>query len=203
MIEWNVQSRAHACQVCARPFAAQQPYHTLLFDEKLGYARLDLCEGCWAAQADPLTRERPGFVSRWQGIFELPRAVPEPIQKATAESLLRQLVELNDPRNGAACFILAVMLERKRLLKVREETRRDGLRVILYEHAQTGDLFTILHPDLRLDQLEEVQRDVARLLEHGLPPPASTGTPGDAPSAGTTPSGGEPALPQPSPPAAG
>jgi hypothetical protein len=33
-------------------------------------------------------------------------------------------------------------------------------------------VFTIADPDLRLDQLEAVQRDVAALLEHGLNPPA-------------------------------
>jgi hypothetical protein len=31
-------------------------------------------------------------------------------------------------------------------------------------------VFTIADPDLKLDQLEEVQRDVASLLEHGLNP---------------------------------
>jgi len=33
-------------------------------------------------------------------------------------------------------------------------------------------VFTITDPVLRLDQLEEVQRDVAALLEQGLNPPA-------------------------------
>jgi hypothetical protein len=65
------------------------------------------------------------------------------------------------------------MLERKRVLKVKEEVVRDGKRVFIYEQPKTGDVFTITDPALRLDQLEEVQRDVAALLEHGLNPPAS------------------------------
>jgi hypothetical protein len=44
--------------------------------------------------------------------------------------------------------------------------------VFIYEQPGTGDVFTIADPDLRLDQLEAVQRDVAALLEHGLNPPA-------------------------------
>jgi hypothetical protein len=43
--------------------------------------------------------------------------------------------------------------------------------VFIYEQPGTGDVFTIADPDLRLDQLETVQRDVAGLLEHGLNPP--------------------------------
>jgi hypothetical protein len=171
MIEWNIQSRAFACQACAKPFVDQQPYHTLLSDGKLGYERFDVCEPCWTAQYGEGAADRKGFVSHWQGMFEVAPVQPEPIQKETAETLLRKLVEWNDPKHGATCFILAVMLERKRILKVREQTRREGRRTFLYEHGRTGDLFTITDPDLRLDQLDEVQRDVAQLLEHGLNPP--------------------------------
>ena len=63
------------------------------------------------------------------------------------------------------------MLERKRILKVKEQIVRDGKRVFIYEQPGTGDVFTIADPDLHLDQLEAVQRDVAALLEHGLNPP--------------------------------
>jgi hypothetical protein len=172
MIEWNIQSRAHACQACSKEFSDKQPYHTMLFDQKSGYQRLDVCEACWQGQYSQGATSRKGFVSHWQGIFEAPTVQPEPIQKENAESLLRKLVAVNDPRHGPACFILAVMLERKRILKVKEQLQRDGRRIFVYEQPLTGDAFTILDPDLRLDQLDDVQRDVAHLLEHGLPAPA-------------------------------
>ncbi len=66
------------------------------------------------------------------------------------------------------------MLERKRVLKVKEQVVSDGKRVFIYEQPRTGDVFTIADPNLRLDQLEAVQRDVAALLEHGLNPPVQT-----------------------------
>ena len=85
---------------------------------------------------------------------------------------MRKLIEQNEPSHAPAAYILAVMLERKRLLKVKEQIVRDGRRVFVYEQPKTGDIFTIADPDLHLNQLEEVQRDVARLLEQGLNPPA-------------------------------
>ncbi len=36
--------------------------------------------------------------------------------------------------------------------------------MLVYEHAATGETFTIADPHLRLDQLEDVQRQVAALL---------------------------------------
>jgi hypothetical protein len=174
--EWNLQSRAHACQGCHKPFADKEAYHTLLIEEKQQYLRLDICLGCWETQYREGASDRKGFISQWQGVYHAPPpAPPEAIQKESAESLLRKLIESNDPKHGPVCYILAVMLERKRLLKIKEQIQRDGHRVFIYEQPRTGDIFTITDPNLQLNQLEEVQRAVADLLAHGVngAPPAA------------------------------
>jgi len=174
MNNWNIQSRAHACHACEKSFSDKEKYHTVLTDAKNDYTRLDLCVGCWESQYEDGANERKGFVSHWQGIYEArPEAPPEAIQKDTAESLLRKLIELNDPKYAAAAYILAVMLERKRQLRVKEQFKRDGQRVFVYEQPKTFDIFTIPDPDLQLNQLDEVQHLVGRLLEHGLNPPSA------------------------------
>lgn len=189
--EWNIQSRGHGCEVCGKPFADKEAYHTLLFDEKSEFRRSDVCAGCWPAKlAD--AQAQGGFMSHWQGVYEAPAPVTEAIQKETAETLLRKLIEQNDPQHAPAGYILAVMLERKRILKVKEQLMRDGQRIFIYEQPKSGDIFTIVDPQLRLDQLEAVQRDVAGLLEHGLNPPAPTpeanaAAPADAAPGETTP----------------
>lgn len=169
MDEWKIQSRARACCGCGQPFADGQTYHTLLFDDKPRFRRRDICDSCWRKEESAGIREAPGFVSRWQGVYMTPPHQPDQKYKETAESLLRKLIELGDTRYQPASYILAVMLERKRILKVRDQFVRDGRRIFLYEHSKSGDLFTITDPDLRLDQLDQVQREVADLLEHGLP----------------------------------
>lgn len=190
MNEWHLQSRSHGCQSCGHEFKDRTHYHTLLFDEKREFLRLDICTDCWQSQFAE-ARDRKGFISHWQGVYEVPpAAAPEAIQKDSAESLLRKLVELNEPQYLAASYILAVMLERKRLLRIKEQVRQDGRRTFIYEQPKTGDIFTIPDPDLQLDQLEQVQRQVSDLLEHGLP---GTGNP-------STPAAESPATPPPEPP---
>lgn len=174
MIDWNIQTRAHLCQGCQKPFTDKQPYHTVLFDQRSAYARLDLCQPCWAGRESEPETLKGTFISHWQGVFIVPpMAPPDPIQKDTAESLLRKLVALRDPRYIAPCFILAVMLERKRLLKVKAQDMHEGRRVIVYEDPRTGDVFTVPDPGLHLDQLEQVQHEVMQLLQHGLPQAAA------------------------------
>ena len=185
MNEWHIQSRSHACQSCGQEFHSGTSYHTLLFDEKRELLRMDICVDCWGRQFAE-ARDRKGFLSHWTGEYEAPPAAPpEAIRKDTAETLLRKLVELSDPAYLGASYILAVMLERKRLLRVKEQLRVDGRRTFIYEQPKTGDIFTIPDPDLQLDQLEEVQRLVSSLLEHGL-----AGPPGPEASAPASPEAG-------------
>ena len=173
MTDWNFQSRAHACQACGKPFAHRQTYHTLLAVERHELARQDVCGACWTAQFSEGASDRKGFISHWVGEYQAPpAAAPDPILKETAETLLRKLMEKNDPQYRAAAYILAVMLERKRLLKVKAQLKENGVRVFVYEQPKTGDLFTIPDPDLQLNQLEAVQRQVAALMEGSLDTPA-------------------------------
>ena len=166
MNEWNIQSRAHSCETCGKTYADKEHYHTLLIDAKHELKRSDICDDCWKKSDSTGDRERKGFISYWQGIYEAPAPVAEVIQKDTAETLLRKLIEMN---------------ERKRLLRVKEQFKREGKRVFVYEQPKTGDIFTIIDPDLQLDQLAEVQRDVANLLEHGFDAVVNPGEAGTKP----------------------
>lgn len=167
MIEWNIQSRGHACAITGRGFADRELYHTVLLDQGQGFERLDLCADAWTSHGAEVLA-RPNLVSHWRGVYEAPPPVPpEAIAKDDAESLLRTLLLRAEPRFGAACYILAVMLERKRILKVKTQVREGGRRLLVYEHPRSGDIFTIADPDLQLDQLEEVQQQVSDLLAHG------------------------------------
>jgi hypothetical protein len=160
MTEWDIQSRSDACTGCRRPFADKEAYQTLLSMDAAGYTRRDLCGACFASAS------RDGIISYWQGEYKMPAPPPpEAIQKETAETLLRKLVESTDPSHAAARYILAVMLERKRILKHRDTVREEnGGELLVYEHARTGESFTLPDPHLRLDQLLQVQQEVAALL---------------------------------------
>lgn len=178
MTDWNFQSRSHACQACSNPFADKQAYHTLLAFGRHELARQDVCEQCWKTQFAEGAKDRKGFISHWVGEYVAPpAAAPDAIQKETAETLLRKLMEKNDPQYRAAAYILAVMLERKKILKIKAQMKENGVRIFVYEQPKTGDVFTIADPDLQLTQLEAVQRQVAALMEGSLdsapaePPP--------------------------------
>jgi hypothetical protein len=77
------------------------------------------------------------------------------------------------------------MLERKRILKHRDTVHDEqGNDLLIYEHARTGESFTIPDPRLRLDQLQSIQQQVIALLSpeeekkpEGEPAAPATGEP--------------------------
>lgn len=161
--EWTIQSRADQCALTGQPFRDGEYFYTLLFDEKTGFRREDLSESAWQ-QRNSSEGAQP--FSFWRSKFEAPPPVePEPLGKQTAEDLLRRYMAETTPEHANARYLLAVMLERKRLLK-EIETRHgdDGSLVRIYEHAKTGEVFVIPDPQLRLDQIAAVQAQVADLL---------------------------------------
>ncbi|MEI8293404.1 MAG: hypothetical protein WCG66_05335 [bacterium] len=159
-VDWEIKSRAHTCARTGYEFREGDYFYTLLIREGNGFRREDLCEEAWKKRYDIIEP-----FSFWRSKYEPPApAAPEPIARDDAEGLLRRLIEENDPSRKNACYILALMLERKKMLRPIESRDED---VLVYEHVVTGETIVIANPHLSFDQIPEVQREVGALLEHG------------------------------------
>ncbi|MBX6324831.1 MAG: hypothetical protein IRY93_02200 [Chthoniobacterales bacterium] len=157
--EWVIKHRSDVCAVTRRPFVPGEYFYTLLFHEADGYRREDLSEEAWRTRNENI---RP--FSFWRSRFEpLPTPAPEPLPRENAEQLFRRLIASEKPPVNA-CYVLAVMLERKRIFKHVKTERSENGPVLIYEQASTGDVFLVPDPQLRLDELETVQNEVAELL---------------------------------------
>ena len=165
MEEWNIQNRSGNCNVCQTLFTDKQIYYTILSSLTEGYRREDLCSSCWVASGGNMVREKQGVISYWQGVYQEPaKTTKDLLPHENAESIFRRMITRNDPAEVEARYILAVMLERKRILKHRE-TQKTAEKLLVYEHMETGEIFMVQDPQLRLDQLEEVQKRVASMIK--------------------------------------
>src|SRR5947209_17725679 len=159
--EWPIKHRANECARTQRPFEPGEQFYTLLFREGDGFRREDLSEEAWAARNENI---RP--FSFWKTRYEPPPPAPaEPVAKETAEELLRRLLAQNDPANRNAVFILAAMLERKRVLRPIANDENSDHSLSVYEHRESGEVFLVPRLQLKLDQLDQVQSEVAALLQ--------------------------------------
>lgn len=161
--EWNIKSRGHMCSICGKPLVDRAPVTSALKEFEGGYERQDCHPECWKTAE----REWTPF-SQWEGVYAAPPppdARKEPLKKETADELLRHLISLDDPAMKNVVYVLAVMLERSKILVERDAKEQPDHTIIrVYEHKKTGESFIVLDPRLRLENLAGVQQEVVALL---------------------------------------
>jgi hypothetical protein len=158
--EWNIQARALQCAVTGRPFEKGETVFSALYWREGQYQRIDLCEEAWKERNENIEP-----LSAWQTEF-VPPPPPEPeaLHKDDAESLLRRLVAENVSTTKNARYILALMLERKKVVRQLERQKQEGVTTLVYEHLPSGEVWLIEDPGLKLGELSAVQDEVAKLL---------------------------------------
>ncbi len=161
--EWNIRPRAATCSACGKTFEDGEWCFSGIETVEGEWMRRDFCAAC-----RPDAQRTHPAVSVWRGRFRAPqsRQASEPVQPETAESLLRRLLDEDAGANVAVVFVLAVMLERRKVLVERDvRDQPDGERKRLYEHRRSGEIFLITDPRLRLDALLPVQEAVMQRLK--------------------------------------
>lgn len=141
-MELNLQPRALSCFVSGQPFREGDRVASLLArDDSGAVTRYD------ALEANAPSLAPAGFVAcRWVQVFK-PQARDENRDrtlKLTAETLFLTLADPSTeatPENDRLVRFLALLLERKRLLRPRG--RSPGGEGDLYEHGRSKQIFTV------------------------------------------------------------
>lgn len=162
--DWKIRSRAHRCIDTDRPFEDGERVCTGIFadPESDGYLRKDYCLEAWGRLKDSLEP-----YSFWQATYRIPEeeADVEDLGKESPETMLRRLIDEDEPHTENARYILALMLERKKTLIPVDTKEMESRRMLFYEHKENGDVFVVADPQLRLDEVAQIQEEVALLLQ--------------------------------------
>jgi hypothetical protein len=165
---WSIRSRAPQCALSERPFAEGEVFHTAIYfdPETSGYLRRDVALDVWPQE---IAERKP--IAYWRTTYSptIVEAKPEVASKEGAMALLQRFIEEDEPATENARYILALMLERKRILSPTATKEVDGNKMLFYENKKTGEVFIVRDPDLRLDELAQLQDEVAMLLGFGGP----------------------------------
>lgn len=163
---WHVRSRSRECAATQRGFLDGEIIVTALFPdpESSGYLRRDYCVDGWKTYQQT---GAPPF-SFWRTTYTAVQNNDAAIaaERLSAEEILQRLVEEDEEHTENARFILAVMLERQKLLRETDHQRTAGGIIRVYEHRKTGEVFIVKDPDIPLSQVEAVQNEVFILLEN-------------------------------------
>jgi hypothetical protein len=170
---WHVRSRSRECAATGRAFTDGETLITALYPdpESSGYLRRDYALDAW----NELPADAEAAFSFWKTTYSAPTGNERenPVEKLSAEELLHRLVLEDEDHTENTRYILAVMLERQKLLRETDHQRTPNGILRVYEHRKTGEVYLIRDPDIPLDKVEAVQNEVVVLLENNgrLPVP--------------------------------
>lgn len=174
---YSIKSRSHRCSVTDEPFKKGDTFHTAIYPdpETEGYLRKDYSDNAWKN----LPADAPKPFSIWKSHYEPPihDEKKQVVTKESAEELLTRLVEEDQEHTENARYILAIMLERQKLVKETDTQHTTNGILRIYEHRKTGEIYIVRDPNIPLSEIETVQQEVSDLLEAEQNPPQPTPEP--------------------------
>ena len=148
---WHIRSRTHTCVVTGKHFVDGEVIVAAIFPdpESSGWLRKDYSIDGWEQSKD----ERVGQFSQWKTQYKAPVASEKlEVTKESPIDLLRRLVEEEEEHTEKVRFILAVMLERQKVL-VEKDTQAVPSGILrVYEHRKEGDVFLINKSEMNTDK---------------------------------------------------
>jgi len=167
ILDWKIRSRNPQCEHTGKDFVDGEEFYTCIFEdtEADGFVRRDFSASVWDEVKKKLD---PKPFSRWKSVFEVPvvKSDADTIQDNSAEGMLRRMLDEDDSKTENTRYILAVMLERKKTLLPVDVKETETRRLLFYEHKDSGDVFIVADPQLKLDEIESIQAEVALQLNH-------------------------------------
>ncbi len=163
--EWKLPPRAETCAACGRAFEDGQTIQACIYSTPEGFARSDLCPDC------PLPEDREPL-GVWRTRFRLPEKEPRPrFDRSGLLELLARSADASDPQSQKFRFVLALLLWRKKALRLTGTTRADGVECWHFVEPRTDQSYDIPRPELTEDDLARLSAQLEALL-HAEPDPS-------------------------------
>ena len=156
--KWNISKISNSCYKSNELFDDNETVISELVFENGIFERRDYKYQCFNTNNQSL--------SSWKTIFKLQKPKEEIIKKDSIEDLLRKKISLENNDSINIIFILAIMLERKKVLIEKSFFfDDDNKKIRIYEHKKTNESFTIIDPQLSLNEIEPLKEEVYDLIK--------------------------------------
>lgn len=165
--EYKIESGRRTCEECGRQFAALEEYVSAVFESAddaknpTGLARLDFCSEHWPAN-------RAELLAFWRTRVPPPEEPKQRRYVISDERLMEVFLRLqgtDDPGRLDARYVIALMLVRKRRLKLESTRRRDGQSYMILRKSRSKETFEAVDRRLSDEAVLAVSAELGKLLE--------------------------------------
>jgi hypothetical protein len=165
--EYRFSRRAKACGGCERIFEGGESIFSAIFRGTEGFERSDLCETCFKGSE--------GSFSHWRSRHPTPPSEVQKLDFNLAKDFLEKLIREADAADEGLAYTLALLLSRKRRVKIKESRRLpDGetLTVVIPRADEDAEV-EIPAPRLTDEDVDRLQSRIAQLFGFAAEPASS------------------------------
>lgn len=157
--EWEVSRTSGQCSASGRPLAEGESYYAVLFETQQGFERRDYTEDTWTGPPE-------GHFCYWRARVPVRNkpAGPVAVDHALLTQLFLRLEEKDSDVHRQFRFVLALLLMRKRILKL-DKTEREGERESwLMRLVSDQSDHRVLNPRLGPEEVERLSGQLTAVL---------------------------------------
>jgi hypothetical protein len=158
MIDYQIQPNTRRCSITGRELQPGERFFSVLLDEDSQFVRKDFSAEVWQGPPE-------GAFSFWAGRVAAPQARRRPpIDDDLLLDCFHRLEGQLEPSKVNFRYVLALLLMRRRRLRI-EETRQDGdTEILVVRCTRTGTRQDVVNPCLSDEEMTTVQDDVFQAL---------------------------------------
>jgi len=176
-MNYTIRKRSEGCARCERLFEAGDRLFSIILLEEEEPLRRDLCVACFEARDPDPDRE----FAYWKTRMSSQGAQRRLVDFNTLRELFFAMAERDSAEYRKICYLLGLVLIRKRVIKLQEFTSEGGLDYLVVTAKQREEPIRLEAPELRPEEFEELRERLKELLDMDLGPPASTEASPDTP----------------------
>jgi hypothetical protein len=157
--DWEVSRTTGKCAASDRPLAEGEAYYAVLLETPAGLERRDYSEEAWSGPPE-------GTFCYWRGRVPIREKKPGTyaVDTAILSQLFVQLEEAASESRQQLRFVLALLLMRKRLLKVDRAVTEEGQEYWLMRMTSDQSIHRVLNPRLEKEQIERLSIQLTAIL---------------------------------------
>jgi len=163
-MDWKIGKSNRRCCVCEAELVMGEAFYSTLNQWEGGLERRDFCLQCWQNSGEE--KQRPDFFWRTTQADDVPKKRSIDLEVVT--DLFRKLPESSDPMRQKVRYFLALLLMRKRVVKLLSTGREDERDFMSIRLRGEEKEQRVTNPNLTQGELDEVKAELELLLEMEL-----------------------------------
>lgn len=158
MSDWSISRGDQKCVACSRDFAVKEEYFSALYDEDRQFVRRDYCPQCWDAQ------DKAKVYSFWKTRVPEKEETRKVVDDEIVMNFFMRLQGETDATKVNFRYVLALLLMRKKILKLDDIRYDDRGEALIMKHREEGTEFVVYNPQLSEEQITQVTDEVGQIL---------------------------------------